>query len=364
MPHVKIKNLSKVFKSAKGEKITALNKINLEIPNNKFNILLGPSGCGKTTLLRSIAGLIELTKGEIYFDGKDVSNKTVQDRDIGFVFQHFAVFPHMDVWGNVSYGPVVRGWDEKEIKEITKKSLDLVGLLHRSDALPGELSGGMRQRLGLARAIATRSKLLLLDEPLSALDAKISAFLRFELRKIVKSNNLTAIHVTHNQEEAMVIADNIILMKKGKIVQTGSPEEMYNKPNSIFSANFLGKCNFFSAEKISDHEVSYLGKTIKIGEKIKHKKVVIGVRPEKIHLKEEVDKKLITGKIELINFLGHLYEYRINVDGYSFKAYKRIKEQEIEKKYQVGDEISFWFHRDDVFVFKQPKNINDELKLE
>jgi len=364
MPQIKIKNLSKIFKSIKGEKITALNKINLEIPNNKFNILLGPSGCGKTTLLRLIAGLVEPTKGRIYFDSKDVSSQTVQDRDIAFVFQHFAVFPHLDVWHNVSYGPVVRDWNKKRIEKVTKKSLDLVGLLKRADAFPRELSGGMRQRVGLARALASRSKLLLLDEPLSALDAKIGAFLRYKLRKIVKNNDLTAIHVTHNQEEAMAIADNIILMRKGQIVQTGTPEEMYNKPNSIFSANFLGKCNFISAKKISDHEVSYLGKTIKIGTKIKNEKVIIGIRPEKVHLKRVVDKDLITGKIELINFFGHFYEYRIKVDGRSFKAYKRIKDQGIEKKYQIGDEISLWFHRDDAFIFDHPKNLRDELKSE
>lgn len=364
MPQVKIEDLSVIFKSAKGEKITALNNINLKIPNNKFNILLGPSGCGKTTLLRSIAGLIEPSKGRVYFDNTDISERTVQDRDIGFVFQHFAVFPHLDLWHNVSYGPVARGWEEKDVYDITKKSLKLVGLLKRANALPRELSGGMRQRLGLARALATKSRLLLLDEPLSALDAKIGAYLRYEIRKIVKSNGLTAIHVTHNQEEAMVIADNIILMKKGRIIQSGTPEEMYNFPNSIFSANFLGKCNFFAAQRINDHEISLLGIKLKAAPKIKYDEIIIGVRPEKIHLEEKINKKMITGRIELINFLGHLYEYRINVKGDTVKAYKRIKEQKIGKQYKVGDNISFWFHSDDVFVFEKPKDLDEELSLE
>lgn len=364
MPLVNIKNLCMKFKSAKGREVKALNDINLEIPNKQYNILLGPSGCGKTTLLRIIAGLIKPSEGEVHFDGQDILGKSSQERDIGFVFQHFATFPHLDVWHNVSYGPLVRGWKNEDIVKLTKKSLKLVGLLDRKDALPSELSGGMRQRLGLARALATNSKLLLLDEPLSALDAKIGAYLRYEMRKIVKKNGITAIHVTHNQEEAMTIADNIILMKRGQVVQTGTPEELYNKPNSVFSANFLGKCNFFLAEKINSHKVTFMDKNFKIGPNVDYDKVVIGVRPEKIHLEQKADKRLISGKIELINFLGHLYEYRINVEGYPVKAYKRIKDKGIEKNFRLGNTISLWFHPDDVFVFPEPKSLKEELSLE
>ena len=364
MPKVEIKNLTKKFKTSKNEIITALNKVNLVIQNKKYNTLLGPSGCGKTTLLKIITGIYKPTKGKLLFDDKDVVNSTIQERDIGFVFQHFAIFPHLDVWHNVSYGPVVKGWSQKEVAKTTKQNLKLVGLLKRSGSLPSELSGGMQQRLGLARALATKSELLLLDEPLSALDVKIGTYLRYELRKIVKGNNLTAIHVTHNQEEAMTISDNIILMKKGQIIQTGSPEELYDHPNSVFTANFLGKCNFFEVKKISDHKVKYNDKVIRISKKLKLRKMIIGIRPEKMHLEHGVKKGMINGKIELINFLGHLYEYRINVDGQTIKAYKRIKHKTIKKRYKIGDEVSLWFHPEDVFIFKVPNDMKKELSLE
>lgn len=364
MPEVEIKNLTKKYKSQKGEKITALNDVNLKIEDKHYNTLLGPSGCGKTTLLRIVAGLIKPTRGKIFFDNKDVTDILPEERNIGFVFQDFAVFPHLDVWHNVSYGPTVKGWPKEKIKKTTLENLKLVGLANRPKALPKELSGGMQQRLGLARALATQSKLLLLDEPLSALDAKIGAYLRYELRKIVKKNHLTAIHVTHNQEEAMTISDNIILMRGGEIVQTGSPEELYQRPNSVFAANFLGKCNFFKCGRISSHKAEYHGKIIKTAKEIKDKKIILGIRPEKIHLESKIDKGMITGKIELINFLGHLYEYRINVNGATVKAYKRYKEEKVKHKFKAGDKISFWFYPEDVLIFKEPDDFKKELRLD
>ena len=230
--------------------------------------------------------------------------------------------------------------------------------------MPDELSGGMRQRLGLARALASQSKLLLLDEPLSALDAKIGTYIRYELRRIVKKYKLTAIHVTHNQDEAMTISDNIILMKKGQIVQTGSPADLYDKPKTIFAANFMGKCSFFKAKKLTDHLAEYQGVKIKVKQKIKDKEVILGVRPEKVHLSRKLNKKLIFGKIEIINYLGYLFEYRINVQGNIVKAYKRFKEKDIKQRYKVGDLVSFWFYPEDILVYKAPKDLDKELSLE
>ncbi|RLC37949.1 hypothetical protein DRH27_03485 [Candidatus Falkowbacteria bacterium] len=364
MPKVEIIGLTKKFKSAKDEEILALDNLNLNIPSKKYSTLLGPSGCGKTTLLRIITGLISPTKGQVLFNKEDVSLRPPQERDIGFVFQHFSIFPHMDVWHNTAYGPLVRGWEKEDIAKAVKINLKLVGLDDRAKALPHELSGGMRQRLGLARALATHAKLLLLDEPLSALDAKIGAYLRYELRKIVKNNRLTAIHVTHNQEEAMMISDNIILMRKGRIVQTGSPVELYNYPKTIFAANFIGKCNFFTARKLSDNLIDIGGRKLAVKKNIKYDEMVIGIRPEKIHLKSHPGQALFTGKIDLINFLGHLYEYRINVNGNIIKAYKRIKDDKLPEKYREGDKVNFSISGDDIFIFPKPKDIKKELSLD
>ncbi len=364
MPKINIVNLTNIYKGKKGDKIIALDKVNLLIADKMYNTLLGPSGCGKTTLLRCIAGLIKPTSGLIKFDNKDVTALTTQERDIGFVFQDFAAFPHLDVWHNVSYGPVVKGWSQHKIIEETEKNLKLVGLSERANALPNELSGGMRQRLGLARALATRSKLLLLDEPLSALDAKIGTYLRYELRRIVTEHQLTAIHVTHNQDEAMTISDNIILMKKGRVVQTGAPEELYSQPQSIFAANFMGKCSFLEINKLTPHSYEFQGKKFTVKKKITVKNPVLGIRPEKVRLSLKPDRKLITGKIEVINFLGHLFEYRIAVEGTTIKAYKRVKEEQIKKHYKVGDQVSLWFNPDEVFMFEMPKDLAKELSVE
>jgi ABC-type Fe3+/spermidine/putrescine transport system ATPase subunit len=363
MYKIEIKNLTKKFTSGSKE-VTALDNINLRIERNKYHTLLGPSGCGKTTLLRAIAGLEKATGGEILFDGKDVSNLPTQDRDIGFVFQQFAIFPHLDVWNNTAYGPVIKGWKKKAIKDAVEKNLRLVGLSGRSDAMPYALSGGMKQRLGLARALATRSKLLLLDEPLSALDAKIGEFLRYELKGISQKYDITAIHVTHNQEEAMTISDNIILMKKGRIIQTGSPEELYDNPGSVFCSNFIGKCNFFCGDKVVDGVMVYKGHKIKFKGEVNSDRVVVGVRPEKIRMEKIDDGQMQHGQIELINFLGYLYEYIIDCGGEKIRAYKRIKEYKIKEKYKAGDEIFFWFNPEDTFAWPEPENFKEELSPE
>jgi ABC-type Fe3+/spermidine/putrescine transport system ATPase subunit len=360
MPEIVIKKLGKCFDSA-DKKVVALDDINLTIRKGEYNALLGPSGCGKTTLLRCIAGLETPSAGDILFDGKSALHLPVQDRHIGFVFQHFAVFPHLSVWENVAYGPKMQGWSKEEIEDSVRSNLKRVGLADRPNAMPGELSGGMRQRLGLARALSTNSKLLLLDEPLSALDAKIGEYLRYELRRITKKYGITAIHVTHNQQEAMTIADNVILMKNGRVVQTGTPEELYEKPNSIFAANFIGKCNFFSGIKTSKHEVDCGEKVIAVAASIDFLKVTVGVRPEKIHIETKAKKNYFLGRIESINFMGHFYEYQIRSGEDLVWAHKQSKEGQLRKKFKVGDPIYFWFDPKDCFLWKTPNSMKKEL---
>ena len=239
MPDVKIVNVTKKYGN-----VYALDNVTLTIHDKEYFSLLGPSGCGKTTLLRLIAGLIEPDSGEIYIGDRRVDKVPPEDRDIGFVFQTFALFPHMTAWGNVLYGPKVKNYNEKEAKIIGHEVLELVKLNERLNAYPSELSGGMMQRVAVARALAAGAKTLLLDEPLGQLDAKVRNEIRYEIRRMAKDLKLTAIHVTHDQAEAMSISDRIAVMKKGKIVQIGSPQDLYIKPNSLFVAHFIGESNF------------------------------------------------------------------------------------------------------------------------
>src|SRR5512135_25177 len=239
MPEVRVVNLTKKFGN-----ISAIDNVTLTIHDREYFSLLGPSGCGKTTLLRLIAGLIDPDSGEIYIGDRLVNDVPPEDRDIGFVFQTFALFPHMTAWNNVTYGPKVKGFDMKQATTIGHEVLELVKLNERLDAYPNELSGGMMQRIAVARALAAGAKTLLLDEPLGQLDAKVRNEIRYEIRKMAKDLNLTAIHVTHDQSEAMSISDRIAVMKKGKIVQIGTPQELYLKPNSLFVAHFIGESNF------------------------------------------------------------------------------------------------------------------------
>ena len=241
MPEVKLNNVVKTFDKGR---IIAVDHVNLTVRDKEYLTLLGPSGCGKTTTLRMIAGLELPDEGEISIGEKRVSDLPPEYRDIGYVFQEYALFPHMDVWNNVTYGPRVKGWDEKKSNKIGREMLELVRLFERTDAFPSELSGGMKQRVALARALSSGSKLLLLDEPLGALDARIRTDLRYEIRKLVKDLQLTAIHVTHDQAEAMAISDRIAVMRKGKIMQVGTPQELYLNPQHIFVANFVGESNF------------------------------------------------------------------------------------------------------------------------
>jgi ABC-type Fe3+/spermidine/putrescine transport system ATPase subunit len=245
MPEVRVVNLTKKF----GD-ITALNNVNLAIRDQEYFSLLGPSGCGKTTLLRLIAGLIEPDQGEIYIGDKRVDDVPPEDREIGFVFQTFALFPHMTAWENVNYGPKVKNFNLKESETVVHEVLELVKLHERLGAYPNELSGGMMQRIAVARALAAGAKILLLDEPLGQLDAKVRNDIRYEMRKMAKDLNLTAIHVTHDQAEAMSISDRIAVMRKGEIVQVGTPQELYMNPKSLFVANFIGESNFLEGSFI------------------------------------------------------------------------------------------------------------------
>ncbi len=241
---IEVKNLTKQFGS-----FTALNNISLDIQSGELLALLGPSGCGKTTLLRIIAGLEEADQGSILFAGEDTTEKHVRERQVGFVFQHYALFRHMSVFENVAFGLRVRPKETRpsnaEIKEKVMKLLALVQLDWLADRYPAQLSGGQRQRIALARALAVEPKVLLLDEPFGALDTKVRKELRRWLRKLHDDMHITSIFVTHDQEEALEVADRVVVMNHGNIEQIGTPDEVYDHPASQFVYEFLGNVNLF-----------------------------------------------------------------------------------------------------------------------
>ena len=234
---MKLQKITKIF-----GKTLAVNDVSLEIENGEFLTLLGPSGCGKTTILRIIAGLENVTSGVIQLEGVDITNLNPTKRDISIMFQDYALFPHMSIIENVSYGLRMRGIGKTEREKQAAKWLETMQLSNTQNRFPSELSGGQRQRVALARALITNPKILLLDEPLSALDANLRIRLREELRKIHRLIGTTFICVTHDQEEAMALSDRIAILKDGQIEQIGTPNELYDKPASEFVANFFGKC--------------------------------------------------------------------------------------------------------------------------
>ncbi|MGQ4834122.1 MAG: ABC transporter ATP-binding protein [Candidatus Asgardarchaeia archaeon] len=360
MPRVLLKDVTKRYGS-----FTAVDRINFEVKDGEYVTLLGPSGCGKTTTLKLIAGLRKPDEGEIWIGDMLVNEIPPEDRDIGFVFQHFAIFPHMSVWDNVAYGLKLRGFDDIKIQKSVWDALELVGLIDKLQEYPRKLSAPELQRVGIARAIATGAKLLLLDEPLSLLDLKVRHVFRYELRRLVKKLKLTAIHVTHDQEEAMAISDKIIVMKKGKIMQVGHPYELYSRPKSLFVANFIGESNFFVGH-ITSLSKDYMCISIRGDYTLKANKsffakgdpVVVAIRRERFIIKQEHDnastrENIITGKVITKRSVGFYSRLRIKLNSgdvieikVSPDSCKNIKE---------NDEITLYVAPEDILVYPYPK---------
>lgn len=238
MPQVRVVGLRKQYGN-----VIAVNNVDLTVDDGEYVTILGPSGCGKTTLIRMIAGIIEPTEGKVFISGQDMTGVPIEDRDIGYVFQNIALFPHLTVQDNVSYGPRAKDLPPERRSAVSSKFLEMVKLLDKMGMFPSELCGGEQQKVSLARALASGSKLLLLDEPLSALDSRVRVDLRYELRRLSKELGITTVHVTHDQEEAQSVSDRIVLMRAGTVVETGTPEQLYTRPKNIFTANFIGETN-------------------------------------------------------------------------------------------------------------------------
>jgi len=301
-----IKNAVKKYGS-----FTALKDVSLDIKEGEFFTLLGPSGCGKTTLLRMIAGFNSIEGGEFYFGDKLINNVPAHKRDIGMVFQNYAIFPHLTVAENVAYGLKARKVPPGEIKPRVEKALDLVQIGHLSKRKPNELSGGQQQRVALARAFVIEPSVLLMDEPLSNLDAKLRVQMRSAIRKLQRQLGITTIYVTHDQEEALAISDRIAVMKEGVIMQCATPREIYAKPANPFVAGFIGTSNFLDCTVSEGGKVEIEGGlTIQVPLKKNYTgKAVLSARPEQLFFSDHG----LPGKVMFSTFLGDFVEYEINI---------------------------------------------------
>ena len=290
---------------------TALNGVSLNIKEGEFFTLLGPSGCGKTTLLRMIAGFNSIEAGDFYFGEKRINDVAAHKRDIGMVFQNYAIFPHLTVKENVAYGLKARKVAKKEMDERVAEALKLVQIEHLADRKPSELSGGQQQRVALARAFVIEPSVLLMDEPLSNLDAKLRVQMRTVIKKLQRRLGITTIYVTHDQEEALAISDRIAVMKDGNIMQIGTPNEIYAKPQNPFVAGFIGVSNFLDCD-VNGNKVTIQGEmTIEIPvQKEFHGKGKLSARPEQLFFSESG----MPGKILFSTFLGDFIEYEVLLD--------------------------------------------------
>jgi iron(III) transport system ATP-binding protein len=318
---LELRNLSKVFGQGK-EQVTAVDSIDLDINPGEFITFLGPSGCGKTTTLRMIAGFETPSQGSILLDGQDVSSLSPDKRPMGMVFQSYALFPHMSVYQNVAYGPRIKKLPAQQVKEDVSAVLDSMSLSSMANRSPNQLSGGQQQRVALARAMVMQPKVLLFDEPLSNLDAKLRAQMRIEIREVQQRLGITSIFVTHDQDEAMSISDRIVVMRNSKIEQVGIPAEIYLRPASVFVADFIGISNFLTVDGVSSAgagkaKVNVLGRTIEVPahQDALSKESILLVRPESISVKPaQAGNASISGtqgQVKQVVFYGQHVEYRI-----------------------------------------------------
>jgi len=318
---LKLQNITKVFEDAQKGQIVAVDDVSFAVEKGLLVTLLGPSGCGKTTALKMIGGFETPTSGAIYFDDVPVGNTPPNKRNASMVFQSYALFPHMTVFKNIAYGLTIKKMPKGEIVEKVKDMMATMGLEGLGNRVPAELSGGQQQRVALARALITEPKVLLLDEPLSNLDAKLRVQTRIEIRERQRELGITSIYVTHDQKEAMSISDRVIIMNKGIIEQIGTPEEIYTRPKNHFVADFIGEANFIEAEvrEIRDSVVvvSALGTTLNIHSFNGISEGDVGslvVRPEAIELVSH-DEGKYQGAIRYATYLGAKITYQVDIDG-------------------------------------------------
>ncbi len=312
MVEVRLESVTKVFRGG----VVGVEDINLTIRHGEFMALLGPSGSGKSTTLYLIAGIYKPTRGRILFDGEDVTNKPPKDRNVGLVFQNWALYPHMKVYENIAFPLRLKKLSEDEIRRKVREVAEMLRIGHLLDRLPWQLSGGQQQRVAIARALVKEPRVLLLDEPLSNLDAVLRISVRAELKRLQRRLGITTIYVTHDQAEALAMADRVALINEGKLVQVGTPDEVYSRPATVFVGGFLGNppMNFIEAgvevrggepiASVAETELRIPGRYWEIIESKGIKEVILGMRPEDIEVREESSKNCLPAKVYGVEPMG------------------------------------------------------------
>ncbi len=345
---LKLEKISKNF-----GKVQAVKEVSLEIPHGKLVTLLGPSGCGKTTILRMIAGLEVPSSGKIFLGNEDITNLPPNERKITMVFQSYALFPHMNVYENIAYGLKVKHTPEEEIKNAVKEALDMVGLSGFEKRGSSELSGGQQQRVAVARALVLKPKVLLFDEPLSNLDAKLRNRMRGEIRNLQRDLGITSVYVTHDQSEALAISDKIVVMENAVISQEGTPQELYRRPSNAFVADFIGDANIIELVvtgvennrailRIGEKEISanYITKP-QLGSKAK-----IMIRPEDIQFAEGTTGKL-EGTVEFALYQGSNIDYLIETQYGELRVKDYVSKDKLRDR---GTKVSLSFREEQIFL--------------
>lgn len=366
---VVLTNVTKIFDN----EFTAVDNVSLKIEQGEFFSLLGPSGCGKTTILRMIAGFEDPTSGSIMLNGKNIIGTPPNEREVNTVFQNYALFPHLNVFENIAFSLRLRKEKEEEIRQKVMNMIDLTRLNGHVEKMPSQLSGGQKQRVAIARALVGKPTVLLLDEPLAALDAKLRQHMLVELDTIHDEVGITFIYVTHDQSEAMSISDHVAVMNEGEIIQYGTPFEVYESPVNAFVANFIGETNFFTGtvEKVEEEyfmlDTGRFGKIwfykdmeVKIGQVIQ-----VSLRPEKVKVTKEkpitpqgIKINILEGTVDETIYLGSQTKYTIAVGNHYLQAFKQHVRYLLDEVIITWkDRVYVWWFADDSYVLREPGGV-------
>ena len=346
---IRLDHISKSY----GDKVV-LDDINLDIKRGEFVTLLGPSGCGKTTTLRLIAGFLTPDQGAVMMDGKDISGVPPYRRPLNTVFQRYALFPHLDVYDNIAFGLKLNKVPSDEINKRVRKVLKLVSMTDYEDRDVDSLSGGQQQRVAIARALVNQPKVLLLDEPLAALDLKMRKDMQIELKEMHKKLGITFIYVTHDQEEALTLSDTIVVMNEGKIQQVGTPIDIYNEPKNEFVADFIGESNILNGRMITDRKVEFIGREFDCVDEGFGDNVLVDVvvRPEDVEIRKDQSKAEFFGTVSSCTFKGVFYQIFVNTDtGFELMVQNY-------RCYNVGERVGMQIQPSNIQVMHKPRLCN------